>query len=219
MSLVFEKGLIHHRPPTNGTVIRAEDIIPDVSLIQLYKPVPLIASITAVELLTLVSLVKKHRPMKLFEFGTCEGRTTINLALNSPAGSRVHTFDLPIGKRDSKYEEFYDDLGRGRLIGEFIKMSHDSFSDKIVCLHGDSMAHDFSAFYGREDFIFVDGCHDRPLVDKDSENALKMANGTGLVVWHDYGEMAGVTEYLNQLGGRLPLVYIDGTSLVYHEAK
>ena len=34
----------------------------------------------------------------IFEIGTFDGRTTLNLALNSPPGCRVYTLDLPPGQ-------------------------------------------------------------------------------------------------------------------------
>jgi len=62
-----------------------------------------------------------------------------------------------------------------------------------------------------------DGCHHDEFVLRDSQNALKMISPDGVVIWHDYASYApGVVQALNELAKTVPLVHIDGTSLVIH---
>ena len=47
-----------------------------------------------VELLFLALLLRHTIPQRVFEFGTLQGRTTLNLALNLPETSRIFTLNL-----------------------------------------------------------------------------------------------------------------------------
>src|SRR5215831_19609127 len=53
------------------------------------------------QLFIINSLCSLFRPLRLFEFGTFRGRTTLNLAANSPDGATVFTLDLPTENIDS----------------------------------------------------------------------------------------------------------------------
>ena len=57
-------------------------------------------NVSIYELLAIVLLVRARQPKALFEIGTFDGRTTLNLAANALKDSRVHTLDLPSSRLD-----------------------------------------------------------------------------------------------------------------------
>ena len=70
---------------------------------------------------------------------------------------------------------------------------------------------------GQCDLVFVDGSHAYSYVVSDSEKALQLVAPGGLVLWHDYAgprHAKGVFRALNELARRIPLVRIEGTTLV-----
>lgn len=157
----------------------------------------------------------------LFEIGTFDGRTTLNLALSSPARCRIYTLDLPpdletrfslaagerhmvdkpqVGSRYEKHRETYP-----AAVG------------KIHQLLGDSATFDYSPYSDSCSLVFVDGSHHYDYVMSDTRAAMNMAKRGGVVVWHDYGVWEDVTQALNELAQRdgYGLRNISGTSLVY----
>lgn len=157
----------------------------------------------------------------IFEIGTFDGRTTLNLALNAPDGCRIYTLDLPPdqptvfsaapGERHmidkprpgSRYEA-YGEI-EPRAVG------------RIKQLLGDSAAFDYSPFRESCSLVFVDGSHALDYVKSDTRAAMSMAHRGGVVVWHDYGIWKDVTQALDELEQheRCGLRNIAGTSLVY----
>jgi hypothetical protein len=88
---------------------------------------------------------------------------------------------------------------------------------KVEQLFADSKALDVSRWAGRCDLVFVDGSHAYSYVVSDSAKALELVAPGGLVLWHDYAgprHAAGVYRALNELAQRLPLVRLEGTTLV-----
>ena len=52
-------------------------------------------NVTQEELKTIASLVAAFKPKSIFEIGTFDGRTTLNMAAHSPEDCRIVTLDLP----------------------------------------------------------------------------------------------------------------------------
>jgi predicted O-methyltransferase YrrM len=165
----------------------------------------------------LASLVAYAHPRSIFEFGTFEGRTTLQIAINSPDESTISTIDLSADDEITRYPRAYADEGRARKLpvgGCFL--GHPE-SRKITQLSGDSATHNFDDFRERVEFVFVDGDHSFEYVKADSENALRMLAPGGLILWHDYsGSWPGVSQYLRQLAGTRTLFHIAETSLVVY---
>jgi hypothetical protein len=65
------------------------------SAIVVPEPVGADGNVSAVELIALDRLVRARAPRVLFEFGTFDGRTAVNLIANAPSDARVITLDLP----------------------------------------------------------------------------------------------------------------------------
>jgi len=166
--------------------------------------------------------VLAKRARRMFEFGTCTGKTTYLWARNSPPEARVMTVTLP---PDHLNDYKRDAADAARDVQHALReSSHTEFlySDspvaaKVEQLYADTKSLDVSPWAGSCDLVFVDGSHAYSYVVSDSAKALELVAPGGLVLWHDYKgpRMApGVYRALNELAKRLPLVRIEGTTLV-----
>ena len=168
------------------------------------------------ELITLCKIARYRQPRVVFEIGTYLGGTTVQIAANSDA--KVYTLDLPPPNHKDYVEPrilnpeldvFPDHLG--------VRIQDSPHASKIHQLVGDSLVFDFTPYHNSVDFVFIDGSHHYDCVFRDSQNALRMKSGRGVIIWHDYAPYApGVVKALNDLGTKVPLVHIADTSLVLH---
>ena len=166
--------------------------------------------------------VLAKRARRMFEFGTCTGKTAYLWARNSPADARVVTVTLAPDHLGDYTQEATDDPMDVQFALK--ESSHTEFlysdspvASKVEQLFADSKALDVSTWAGRCDLVFVDGSHAYSYVVSDSEKALELVAPGGLVLWHDYAgprHASGVYRALNELAQRLPLVRIEGTTLV-----
>lgn len=157
----------------------------------------------------------------LFEIGTFDGRSTLNLAMNSPARCKIYTLDLP----PSLTPLFSLAYGERHMVdkpepGSRYEKYQDTFPAAIGKIHqllGDSAAFDYSPYKDSCSLVFVDGSHTYDYVLSDTRAAMDMAKKGGVIVWHDYGIWEGVTKALDQLEQLegYGLRNIRGTSLVY----
>jgi predicted O-methyltransferase YrrM len=162
----------------------------------------------------------------MFEFGTCTGRTTYLWARNSPAGARVYTLTLApdataLYRRAPTDDRRDEEEAIKESVNERFLYSGTDVESKVVQLYGDSKAFDETPFAGRCDLVFVDGAHAYSYVASDSAKALRMVKPGGIILWHDYRsphQARGVFQALNELAERLPLVHLEGTSLVAYRA-
>jgi hypothetical protein len=211
----------HHRPGLDTILPRMQpdELLPDLPL-RIKAPVGEDGNVTLLELVVLNGLVQQRRPARIFEIGTFDGRTTLNLAANAPEHAVVFTLDLPAGGDvpatvDPDDMQFIRRAKRGGRSGRFRGTPE---AAKIQELEGDSAAFDFAPFERSIDLVFIDGSHAHDYVLSDSNAALRMAVSGAVIVWHDYGEWRGVTSALHELRTRdarfAGLVHVAGTSLV-----
>lgn len=157
---------------------------------------------------------------RLFEFGTCTGKTAYLWALNQPPAGTVTTLTLAPHQLDTYQSVTGDDRtaeAYARQESQFTRFLYTGteVEDRVVQLYGDSKRFDESPYVGACDVVFVDGSHAYSYVVSDTEKALRMVRPGGLVLWHDYSpDCPGVFRALNRLTQRLPLVHIRGTTLV-----
>jgi hypothetical protein len=180
-------------------------------------------NITTLELLIINTFVQTCNPGKIFEIGTFNGRTTLNLALNSRPDAEIYTLDLPSGQIDTTAYSL--DVSEKPFVckeesGSIYKNSTLGQKYKIHQLYGDSGSFDFGPYLNSMNFVFVDGSHQYEYAKNDSDIALKLLeNGKGVIVWHDYNPgWPGVAIALNELYKKEPfnaMLHIDNTSLVY----
>ena len=224
----------HERRPGPGSDLeRSFDLIPRVSYLDLVVPTDIQTrerqdyvdgNVSAFEIDVINRLVKSNNPKTLFEIGTFDGRTTLNMAAHSAPDAHIYTLDLPPSgidttalKIDHGDRLFIDKPSSGaRFIGSDVL-------HKITQLYGDSATFDFQAYFGKVDFLFVDGSHSRDYVIQDSMTALKLVRENGIILWHDYAPEGptpwpGLTAAINELHAGDPrfsdMIYIAGTAIV-----
>jgi predicted O-methyltransferase YrrM len=166
--------------------------------------------------------VLARRARRMFEVGTCTGKTAYLWARNSPEGAKVTTVTLaPDHLGDYRTEASDDPTDVQFALRE---SSHTEFlysgtpvASKVEQLFADSKTLDISPWAGQCDLVFVDGSHAYSYVVSDSAKALELVAPGGLVLWHDYAgprHASGVFRALNELAQKIPLVRIEGTTLV-----
>jgi predicted O-methyltransferase YrrM len=191
--------------------------------IRILEPEVVDGNVSLVELIVLNHLVAERSPTVVFELGTFDGRTTINLAANAPEKATIYTIDLPQSQIDKAQFDF-EPADRKYIKKEKSGVRFDNTveSAKIVQLLGDTASFDFSKWYGQVDFVFVDASHSAPYVRNDTEVAYKLVgHRPGLIAWHDYNGWPGVTEVLEEYqrdDSRFRnLTYVSGTSIAFCE--
>jgi len=192
--------------------------------VKIEDPIGQHGNVELIELMVLSGVVNTIKPKRLFEIGTFDGRTTLNLAINSPDNSEIITIDLPkenIDKSKLNLEKgdylFIDKNESGSCF------TKSSWAPKIEQLYGDTASFDFSNYYQSTDFVFVDASHHHEYVINDSHIAMKLINSNQdknkMIFWHDYSTNTGVTGALNELyrtnDAYKDLKHIEGTSLVF----
>lgn len=224
--------LCHHfgyrhesREPAELPAIPLSQLVPADTTIDVRAIDAVDGNVSERELITICRMMRSIQPAKLFEIGTFDGRTTLNMAVNAAPGAVVHTLDLPrseiptAASRIHAHEIVYADKPQSgqRFRGTDAEPS-------IVQLYGDSGTFDFTPFYGAIDFVFIDASHTFDYVVNDSLHAVRMLNPEGgTIVWHDYGRWDGVTAALNQLRSKRKefesLVSVEGTTLAMLDLK
>ena len=77
---------------------------PDEISVKILEPDAKDGNVSLGELVIISQLVKLRNPLKIFEIGTFDGRTTLNMALNSSPNTEIFTLDLPPRKSDFQSE-------------------------------------------------------------------------------------------------------------------
>ena len=167
-------------------------------------------------------IAKKSK--KIFEFGTCSGKTTYILAENSPQDCKIQTVTLRQEELKNLNHEPRDNKTATRnVIDESI---YDKFfftgkkcEKKIEVIFQDSKKLDISKLKKQFDLIFIDGGHGYSCVKNDSEKALEMIKENGLIFWHDYilykKSTSDVVKYLNELSKKFPIFHINRTHMCF----
>jgi predicted O-methyltransferase YrrM len=177
-------------------------------------------NISAGELAVLNGLVRKYAPQRIFEIGTFDGRTTLNFSLNTSAGTRIFTLDLPAKDMGSVKLKLDTADAKFILKNEVGARFKNCKEGKITQLFGDSASFDFSGYHDSIDFMFVDGSHAYDYVVSDTRAALKLVKKNGLIVWHDYNSRfwkdvtVGLNEFYKNGGEFSEMFAIEDTTLV-----
>jgi hypothetical protein len=163
-------------------------------------------------------LVGAHR---FFEFGTFLGRTTLNLAMNSPEDAEIYSLDLDHSATRFIIQDPADtEITEIHLRAPKFDFTGMPAEKKIVLLTGNSRTFDFAPWTERIDFIFVDGGHDLATLTDDTANSLRLAsqNRPSCILWHDYGnkEYEPVKGFLDELSDKLDIFHIEDTMLCAH---
>src|SRR3984957_4770475 len=174
--------------------ISIEEIVPKNITANVIEKDPVDGNVSEKEIEVIARIAAYCKPQSIFECGTFDGRTTINMALNAPTDARVYTLDLPASQIDStKYKlasvEGYSDITYIKKSESGVRYKGKEGAEKIVQLYGDSGVFDYSPFQKKMDMIFVDGSHAWDYTKNDTEAALSMIAPGGIILWHDYASV------------------------------
>lgn len=213
MSLNISLPLGHRRlkgalwfasPEPQLPAVHADEVAPLDVAPRLLEPRRADGNVSFQETYVLNCLVGVVDPRFLFEIGTFDGRTLLNLVANSPRLQRAYSLDLPREALDHtalpihRHDRSY--VAKPRSGERLYRPEYAALRERVELLSGDSATFDYTPYLGRMDFVFVDGSHEYEYVLSDSRRALTLVNPAGgLVVWHDYGQWHGVTRGLDEL--------------------
>ena len=163
--------------------------------------------VSTAELAIINTIAKAIQAKNIFEIGTFDGRTTLNLHRNCP-DALIHTVDLPPEQQH---------LPDGKVAGQLLQQ--DSVNkERVKQIYCNSLKDDFGPFYGKQDFIFIDADHSYKGAKGDTLTSLKLLEGReGVIIWHDYGVWPGVTQAVEEteplIASDVSLIWVDGTTL------
>jgi hypothetical protein len=171
------------------------------------------------EMVCLCSIIKVLEPNLVMEFGTFNGRTTINIAHNLPTEGRIITVDLPFNTEDpfgssvrikTKFKladgkaDPNDELG---FIGKFKFFENHVYkaSGRIQQVWSDTAMLDPNHVEWKDkvDLFFIDASHTYENCYNDSFIAYEIIKKYGIIIWHDYNGWPGVTKALDQINSKL----------------
>lgn len=170
-------------------------------------------NISLYELICLSLIVKVMEPSLVMEFGTFNGRTTINIAHNLSEASHIITVDLPFDKNQpngtlaklrTKFplangkNDPNDELG---FVGKKkIFENHKYYSGgRIRQVWSDTASIDpkYPEWFEKVELVFIDASHTMENCYNDSWLAYELIKKYGLIIWHDYDGWEGVTKALD----------------------
>ena len=172
-------------------------------------------TIRPMEAQVLAAVAAHLRPKTVFEMGTYTGFSTLHLIENTPPDTVIYTLDLPQDKAEivlrNDLHEAHRDI---KNINLNARRNFDAAREggRVVELFGDTMTFDFSPYYGKIDFVFIDANHSYLYVKSDTENALRMLSARGVILWHDYDFIhPGVFKLINEIARDKRIYYIERT--------
>tara|TARA_R110002012_G_scaffold234312_3_gene407916 strand:+ start:137 stop:937 length:801 start_codon:yes stop_codon:yes gene_type:complete len=213
--------------------VKLEDVAPCFAMTR-YGPSPdsevrfiggegVVASLSDRESWIMAALAKGAK--RIFEFGTCSGKTAHVFALNAAPGAEIHTLTLhPDDLAKTEFGLGDDKQHRDIAVAE---SSFETFfynglptEKNVRQIFSDSKSYDEESLRGAVDLVFIDGAHTRSYVESDTRKALSMLKEEGVILWHDYKpEAPDVFDFLNELSRTLPLVHIAETDLVMYRRE
>lgn len=152
-----------------------------------------------------------HAP--IVEFGTFTGRTTYNMALNTP--EKIYTLDTGEDvERSGDHELKYEAYTPGEMFLGKPEAEH------IEIILGDSKQVDLRHLYGTVGLVFIDGGHDYDTIKSDSDNAFKLIRNDGVIVWDDCNAAwPGVVSYLSkELAGLVNAFFLEKDNMTVYYA-
>ena len=160
----------------------------------------------------------------IFEFGTCSGKTTFLMGLNSPVDTKIVSITLNpknIDEVDSKKTD--NKVSQRNIINESIYesflFSGNEVENKIKVIFENSLNFNHDKYKNQMDLIFIDGGHTYSVVKNDSEKSFEMLKKNGIILWHDYvpGKRSSkdVVRYLNEISKTYKIYKIKNTSFCY----
>jgi predicted O-methyltransferase YrrM len=191
-----------------------EDLFPGIENVEVTLIAPLRevgGNVWVNELVVLAGICRWLKPKEVFEIGTFNGRTTVNLAASCPADTIVHTLDIPHDHPQFAQVEGEERFQLRQNAGALYRNS--PYAPKIHQLWADSAEFDEHPLHGQIDLAFIDGSHSYDYVKNDTEKVMRMMAPHGIILWHDYHpQYPDVARYLEE--SPLNRYHIQTTSLV-----
>ena len=162
----------------------------------------------------------------IFEFGTCSGKTTYLMALNSNENSKITTITLnpdevlSFAKKTDDNDISFRNIMNESIYNKFL-FSNTDVEKKIDIIFQNSLEFNEKRFEKKMDLIFIDGGHTYSVVKNDTEKAFKMLNSDGIILWHDYvpGKRSSrdVVKYIDEISKNVTIQNIKNTSICYYK--
>ena len=165
---------------------------------------------------------------KIFEFGTCSGKTTYLMSLNSPDNCEIISLTLnpenfgEIEKKDTDNKISFRNIINESIYNNFL-FTGTKFEKKIKVIFINSLDFNEKNYHNLFDLIFIDGGHTYSVVKNDSEKSFKMLKSNGIILWHDYvpgkESAKNVVKYIHEISNDKEIFHIKNTSLCYYTNK
>ena len=160
----------------------------------------------------------------IFEFGTCSGKTTYLMGLNSDNDTKITSITLSkneiseVTKKKEDNEVSFRNIVNESIYSKFL-FSGEDVEKKIKVIFQNSLEFNHQKYIGKMDLIFIDGGHTYSAVKNDSEKAFSMLSKNGIILWHDYtlGKQSSkdVVKYIHDISKNKEILNIKGTTLAY----
>jgi hypothetical protein len=174
------------------------------------------------ERFSVAAIAELLKLQRIFEFGTFDGATTLLLAKAVPS-ARIFTIDLPPNAYTSP-QEFGYPASPGHFESAHDEVGHEfrgtPESERITQLFGDTTTFDFSPYVGTMGLVLVDAGHGYEAARSDTENTLRLAGPSGVVIWDDYiPQWPGGMQAVNEAAERhdLRVFRVRGTGFAIHD--
>tara|TARA_B100000787_G_scaffold150053_1_gene122344 strand:- start:1038 stop:1823 length:786 start_codon:yes stop_codon:yes gene_type:complete len=171
-------------------------------------------------ILSSLSKVSKN----IFEFGTCSGKTTFLMGLNSPKDAKIITLTLNSEQTNDLIKKTNDtqiplrNIYKESIYEKFL-FSNTNVENKIQVMFKNSMNFEIEKYRNKFDLIFIDGGHTYSVVKNDSEKSFEMLKSKGIILWHDYvpGKKSAkdVVKYIHEISSNKKIFHLRNTSLCY----
>lgn len=172
------------------------------------------------EMLALAGVCQQIKPLRVFEFGTYTGVSTLVMAMNTPDNAEIFTLDLDPDRRETHHHGSGVGGFPDFVVGQQFQKT--AVAHKIHQRFGDSKTFDFSPFFNSMDLVLVDADHTYQFVKHDTQVAFQLLKAGGVILWDDYRwqentpECAGVTRCVNEIAIKVPCFQIAGTRLAIY---
>jgi len=162
--------------------------------------------------------------INIFEFGTCSGKTTYLMALNSNDNAKITSITLDptkvgaVLKNNNDNKTSFRNIKNESIYNNFL-FSNTKEEKKINVIFKNSLDLDEKKFEKKMDLIFIDGGHTYSVVKNDTEKAFNMLNSKGIILWHDYvpgkNSSKDVVRYINEISKVKDIQNLKNTSICY----
>ena len=225
-------GIFSIRPKVLLSFIEEKYQLPVEAKLQI--PSSQIGSLTMLEAMMIVTLMKIVNPKNIFEFGTYLGYSTNLLLTNSSFDTKVFSIDLGhntsnveytknASDKDLKSNDILNDnfltLQQAEKGTHYLKSISKPEKDRLKLIIGDSTEYSPAKdnLVNATDFIFIDGGHTYELVKKDTETSEKMISEKGVILWHDFGSKihGDVTRFVENYSKDHLIFHIEHTMIAF----